>query len=209
MKNLLSYFEKLVSSPLYFAGKLGHGDTARLYRPQTVAALQGQSIAKVQAGQTVSMALTVDGKVCASPPPPFSVSFFARYRRSFSQIWSWGGGACLGQGSMESSALLLPRVIEDLANVSSVTFHERPIQIVIRSLIPQVKIVDMSLGDNHCLALSQDCAVFAWGINSSGQCGLGHALSPVFSPQPVKALAGVPVHQVREGFSSFCKGAPQ
>ena len=112
MKNLLSYFEKMVSSPLYFAGKLGHGDTARLYRPQTVAALQGQSIAKVQAGQTVSMALTVDGKVCASSPPPrfLSVSsqvVVVRFRRSGhgeeAPVWARGAWRAAPSSCRESS----------------------------------------------------------------------------------------------------------
>ena len=42
-----------------------------------------------------------------------------------------------------------------------------------------VHIVDISTGDSHCLALTHDCEVFAWGNNVMGQCGQGHSTSPV------------------------------
>ena len=48
------------------------------------------------------------------------------------QLYSWGGGACLGCGSPEAVSFK-PRLVEDLQSTH---------------------IVDMSCGDSHCLALT-------------------------------------------------------
>ncbi|KAK7912664.1 hypothetical protein WMY93_012875 [Mugilogobius chulae] len=63
-------------------GKLGHGDTNRVYKPKLVEALQGMFIRKVCAGSQSSLALTSTG-----------------------QVYAWGCGACLGCGSSEATAL--------------------------------------------------------------------------------------------------------
>jgi alpha-tubulin suppressor-like RCC1 family protein len=47
------------------------------------------------------------------------------------------------------------------------------------------------------LSQAQDCSVYAWGLNTMGQCGLGNAHSPIVSPQKILALDGIPIHQVR------------
>ena len=64
-------------------------------------------------------------------------------------------------------------------------------------------IVDISTGDSHCLALTQDCTVYAWGANSMGQCGQGHVNSPM--DRPVKVNFGtdnnVMIHQISAGTS--------
>ena len=140
-------------------GKLGHGDTARHYRPRVIDGLQGLDIAKIVAGNLVSMALTQNG-----------------------EIWVWGSGPCLGLGSAEAVSLA-PQLLEELA--------ER-----------DVFIVDVSIGDSHVLALSQECVVYAWGVNTMGQCGQGHVNSPIVRPVKVKmSLDGVPVHQISAGTS--------
>lgn len=46
-----------------FAGKLGHGDTNRVYKPKVIEALQGMFIRKVCAGSQSSLALTSTGQV--------------------------------------------------------------------------------------------------------------------------------------------------
>ena len=56
------------------------------------------------------------------------------------------------------------------------------------------------MGESHCLALTQDCRVYAWGLNNMGQCGLGHN-APVTVPQKIKALEGYPIHQISAGTS--------
>lgn len=44
-------------------GKLGHGDTVRVYKPRVIEALQGVIIKKVCAGHQFSLALTLSGRV--------------------------------------------------------------------------------------------------------------------------------------------------
>ena len=46
-----------------------------------------------------------------------------------------------------------------------------------------------------------DNEVYAWGNNAMGQCGLGHAQSPVTRPRKVVGLQGVAVHQISAGTS--------
>lgn len=48
---------------LFFIGKLGHGDTNRVYKPKVIEALQGMFIRKVCAGSQSSLALTSTGQV--------------------------------------------------------------------------------------------------------------------------------------------------
>ncbi|KAL4617326.1 putative E3 ubiquitin-protein ligase HERC1 [Arapaima gigas] len=137
-------------------GKLGHGDTNRVYRPKVIEALQGYIIRKVCAGSQSSLALTSAG-----------------------QVFAWGCGSCLGWGSSETT-LLRPRIIEEL----SVT-----------------KIIDISCGDSHCLALSHENEVYAWGNNAMGQCGQGHTSTPVNKPKKVIGLEGVSIQQITAGTS--------
>uniref|UniRef100_UPI0037E82BA5 probable E3 ubiquitin-protein ligase HERC1 n=1 Tax=Semicossyphus pulcher TaxID=241346 RepID=UPI0037E82BA5 len=137
-------------------GKLGHGDTNRVYRPKVIEALHGFIIRKVCAGSQSSLALTSAG-----------------------QVFAWGCGSCLGCGSSETTSLR-PRFIEDL----SIT-----------------KIIDISCGDSHCLALSHENEVFAWGNNTMGQCGQGHTSTPITKPKKVLGLEGVSIQQITAGTS--------
>ncbi|XP_048472974.1 probable E3 ubiquitin-protein ligase HERC1 [Rhincodon typus] len=137
-------------------GKLGHGDTNRVYKPKVIEALQGMFIRKVCAGSQSSLALTSTG-----------------------QVYAWGCGACLGCGSSEATALR-PKLIEELATT---------------------RVVDLSIGDSHCLALSHDNEVYAWGNNSMGQCGQGNSTGPITKPKKVIALDGVACQQISAGTS--------
>lgn len=51
------------SKTCFLAGKLGHGDTNRVYKPKVVEALQGMFIRKVCAGSQSSLSLTSTGQV--------------------------------------------------------------------------------------------------------------------------------------------------
>ncbi|XP_061622236.1 probable E3 ubiquitin-protein ligase HERC1 isoform X5 [Phyllopteryx taeniolatus] len=137
-------------------GKLGHGDTNRVYKPKVVEGLQGMFIRKVCAGSQSSLALTSTG-----------------------QVYAWGCGACLGCGSSEATALR-PKLIEELATT---------------------RVVDISIGDSHCLALSHDNEVYAWGNNSMGQCGQGNSTGPITKPKKIVGLDGVTVQQISAGTS--------
>ncbi|XP_035383560.1 probable E3 ubiquitin-protein ligase HERC1 isoform X3 [Electrophorus electricus] len=137
-------------------GKLGHGDTNRVYRPKVIEALHGYIIRKVCAGSQCSLALTSAG-----------------------QVFAWGCGSCLGCGSSETTSLR-PRFIEEL----SIT-----------------KVIDISCGDSHCLALSHENEVYAWGNNAMGQCGQGHTSTPVTKPKKVIGLEGLSIQQITAGTS--------
>uniref|UniRef100_A0A4W3J8I3 HECT-type E3 ubiquitin transferase n=1 Tax=Callorhinchus milii TaxID=7868 RepID=A0A4W3J8I3_CALMI len=137
-------------------GKLGHGDTNRVYRPKVVECLQGLYIRKACAGSQSSLALTSAG-----------------------QVFAWGCGSCLGSGSSETTALR-PRLVDELNST---------------------KIIDISCGDSHCLALTHDNDVFAWGNNAMGQCGQGHTSTPISKPKKVIGLEGIPIQQITAGTS--------
>nr|KAG5688183.1 hypothetical protein BaRGS_021374 [Batillaria attramentaria] len=98
---------------------------------------------------------------------------------STGQVYAWGSGSCIGCGVAEFTALR-PKLIEDLQNI---------------------RIVDISSGDSHCLALSHDNEVYAWGNNAMGQCGQGHSQSPITRPRKVVGLEGVMVQQISAGTS--------
>ncbi|KAG8223094.1 hypothetical protein J437_LFUL002042, partial [Ladona fulva] len=70
-------------------GKLGHGDTSRVYKPKVIDALQGVYVRKVAAGSHFSLALSSNG-----------------------QLWTWGNGPCLGCGTADST-FLTPRPLEE------------------------------------------------------------------------------------------------
>ncbi|XP_049987756.1 probable E3 ubiquitin-protein ligase HERC6 isoform X2 [Alexandromys fortis] len=62
-----------------------------------------------------------------------------------------------------------------------------------------IKIIQVSCGHYHSLALSEDGQVFSWGSNSHGQLGLGKNCSSQASPERVKSLKGIPLAQVAAG----------
>ncbi|KAL3866609.1 hypothetical protein ACJMK2_043893 [Sinanodonta woodiana] len=137
-------------------GKLGHGDTSRLYIPKTIEDFNGLYIRKIACGSQSSLALSSAG-----------------------QLYAWGCGSCLGSGFPETTAQR-PKLVEDLQSV---------------------RIVDISCGDSHCLALSFENDVYAWGNNAMGQCGQGHAYSPISRPKKVIGLEGIPINQISAGTS--------
>ncbi|XP_049645846.1 probable E3 ubiquitin-protein ligase HERC6 [Suncus etruscus] len=62
-----------------------------------------------------------------------------------------------------------------------------------------IKIIQISCGDHHSLALSEDSQLFSWGSNSHGQLGLGKEFSSQKIPKQVKSLYGIPLAQVAAG----------
>ncbi|XP_053459856.1 probable E3 ubiquitin-protein ligase HERC6 [Nycticebus coucang] len=62
-----------------------------------------------------------------------------------------------------------------------------------------IKIIQVSCGHYHSLALSEDSQVFSWGKNSHGQLGLGKEFPSQASPQRVRSLDGLPLAQVAAG----------
>ncbi|MEE6461872.1 hypothetical protein FKM82_001435 [Ascaphus truei] len=97
------------------------------------------------------------------------------------QLFSWGAGSDgqLGHSTTEDS-IPVPRLIKKLT---------------------QQKILQVSCGNWHCMALADDGQLFTWGQNDHGQLGLGKGFVSQSSPQRVKSLEGIPLAQVTGGGS--------
>ena len=83
-------------------------------------------------------------------------------------VWSWGDGALgqLGHGDQQNQ--LLPKKVETLEGW---------------------RVVAVSAGSDHSLALTADGASFAWGKGESGCLGHGEDLSNQLLPKKVEAWA--------------------
>ncbi|XP_057584376.1 probable E3 ubiquitin-protein ligase HERC6 [Hippopotamus amphibius kiboko] len=95
------------------------------------------------------------------------------------RVFAWGAGSegQLGIGEFKEINFI-PKKIEALTGI---------------------KIIQVSCGQYHSLALSEDGQVFSWGKNSHGQLGLGKKFPSQASPQRVRSLEGVPLAQVAAG----------
>ncbi|XP_019763936.2 probable E3 ubiquitin-protein ligase HERC1 isoform X1 [Dendroctonus ponderosae] len=188
-------------------GRLGHGDYVARHVPTLVAGLT--DVGQVACGSSHTLVVSADGKtvwsfgsgengklghgeiakvckpkviealqgliiqkVCAATS--FSVAL-----TTSGQVYTWGSGPVLGVGTADS-IWLQPILVEDL--------------------VPY-RIIDISVGDNHCLALTEDHQVFAWGTNTMGQCGQGHTASPITRPLKVLGLDRARVRQISAGTS--------
>ncbi|XP_063314714.1 probable E3 ubiquitin-protein ligase HERC6 [Pelobates fuscus] len=70
--------------------------------------------------------------------------------------------------------------------------------------LSNTRIIQISCGHFHSVALSEDGRVFSWGQNNAGQLGLGKKVPNQASPQIVKSLQGIPLVQVTAaGCQSF------
>ena len=61
------------------------------------------------------------------------------------------------------------------------------------------RIIQVSIGSNHILALSSCGSCFAWGANNKGQLGNGPGKSFIQQPQEITSVRGIPVKQVTAG----------
>ena len=59
-------------------------------------------------------------------------------------------------------------------------------------------IIDISVGTNHCLALSKDGSVYAWGGNDNGQLGLG-SIGNVNTPTKIDLAANCKIASICSG----------
>ncbi|KAF5301595.1 hypothetical protein FQR65_LT08900 [Abscondita terminalis] len=188
-------------------GRLGHGDSNSCHIPTLVRDLT--QVGSVACGSAHTLVVSKDGKtvwsfgsgdggrlghgeivkvyrpkviealqgftilkVCAG-------ALFSMALTSSGQVFTWGSGPCLGTGSTDTISLT-PTLVQDLS---------------------LSRIVDITAGDAHCLALTDECEVFAWGTNAMGQCGQGHTNSPITKPLKVLGLGGVNVRQISAGTS--------
>jgi len=187
------------NAPSYRPGLLGHGEgVTRLQTPTRLPSpLGGERAVSVSAGDAHSLALTADGVVWSwgwgglgrlghsdgqTQLLPKKVEAFADQRvvavsaggyhslalTADGSVWSWGFGACgrLGHGDEESE--LLPKKIEAFAGQ---------------------RVLAVSAGGAHNLALTADGAVWSWGDGGFGQLGHGDEQQQLL-PKKVEALAG-------------------
>ena len=180
----------------YF-GQLGHGDKQEQLLPKMVEALAGQRVVAVSAGSLQSLALTSDGAVWSwgdgctgqlghgdqqeqllpkkiealAGPRVVAVSAGNAHSLSLTadgSVWSWGGGAFGKLGHDDTQTQLLPKKIEAFAGR---------------------RVVAVSAGDLHSLALTADRAAWSWGYGVSGRLGHGDEQNQLL-PKKVEALAG-------------------
>ncbi|EOD29477.1 E3 ubiquitin ligase [Emiliania huxleyi CCMP1516] len=135
-------------------GRLGHGDEQRQLLPKRVEAFAGQRVIVVTAGAYHSLALTADGSV-----------------------WSWGEGASGKLGHGDQQRQLLPKKVEAFAGQ---------------------RVVAVSAGTYHSLAITADSAVWSWGEGNSGQLGHGDQQRQLL-PKKIEAFAGQRVVTVSAG----------
>ncbi|XP_048383534.1 probable E3 ubiquitin-protein ligase HERC3 isoform X4 [Stegostoma tigrinum] len=95
------------------------------------------------------------------------------------QVFSWGAGrdGQLGIDSTEET-IRIPRLVRTLNGCV---------------------VIQVTCGSWHCMALTKDSRLFAWGQNAHGQLGLGKSYPSQTSPQCVKSLTGIPLAQIATG----------
>ena len=137
-------------------GKLGHGDEEDQLLPTKIEAFAGQRVVAVSAGGHHTLAITADGSV-----------------------WSWGYGSFGKLGHGDEQDQLLPKKIEAFAGQ---------------------RVVAVSAGETHNLAITADGAVWSWGYGGFGQLGHGDEQNQLL-PKTVEAFAGQRVVAVSAGES--------
>ena len=187
-------------------GCLGHGDEHDQLLPKKIETFAGRRVLAVSAGPCHSLALTADGAVWSwgyggfgrlghgdehDQLLPKKIETFAGHRvivvsageyHSFAltadgALWSWGNGAfgMLGHGDQQSQ--LPPKKIE--------------------AFIGQ-RVVAVSAGTYHSLAITADGAVFTWGRGEDGCLGHGDEQRQLL-PKKAEAFAGQRVVAVSAG----------
>ena len=135
-------------------GQLGHGDEQSQPLPKKVEAFAGQRVVAVSAGRNHNLALTASGSV-----------------------WSWGCGGLGRLGHGDTQHQLLPKKVEALAGR---------------------RVVAVSAGEYHSLALTADGSVWSWGFGGDGRLGHGDVQNQ-WQPKKVEAFAGQRIVTVSAG----------
>ena len=178
-------------------GQLGHGDSQNRLLPKKIEALTGQRVVAVSAGGYHNLALTADGAVWSwggggsgklghgdeqTQLLPKKVEAFVGQRAiavsagwqhtlaltADGAVWSWGGGDFGRLGHGDAQRQLQPKKIEAFTGQ---------------------RVVAVSAGTGHSLALTADAAVFTWGKGGRGCLGHGEDLSNQLLPKKVEAWA--------------------
>ena len=174
---------------------LGHGDLQWQLLPKKVEAFAGRRVVAVSAGYEHSLALADDGAVCSwgdggygklghgdeqGQPLPKKVEAFAGQRvdtvsagpvhslaiTADGSVWSWGYGGEGQLGHGDEHGQPLPKKVAELAGQ---------------------RVVAVSAGRAHSIALTADGAFFTWGC-----VGYGEDVSNQLLPKKVEAWASEP-----------------
>jgi len=146
-----------------YQGRLGHGDEQDQLLPKKVEAFADQRVVSVSAGLYHSLAATADG---------------AAWSWGYGGYYSYGGGGdCgpLGHGDRQNQ--LLPKKIEAF---------DGP------------RVIAVSAGAAHSLAITADGAVWSWGDGGFGPLGHGDQQQQPL-PKKIEAFAGRRVVTVSAG----------
>uniref|UniRef100_A0A8C3S695 HECT and RLD domain containing E3 ubiquitin protein ligase family member 6 n=1 Tax=Chelydra serpentina TaxID=8475 RepID=A0A8C3S695_CHESE len=163
----------------------------------------GWTLLEAACGERHTLLLRPDGTVCSCgansrgqlgrklrpgqrPPPQAQIIVHVSCGKEHSlavcnrgKVFSWGAGSegQLGTGEFKEQSLI-PRKIDGLS---------------------ALRIIQVTCGHYHSVALAQDGRVFSWGQNTHGQLGLGKESTSQPSPQHVTSLSGIPLAQVAAG----------
>jgi alpha-tubulin suppressor-like RCC1 family protein len=107
------------------------------------------------------------GRVCATDRTALAVG-------EEGQLFSWGDGRFGNLGHGDNYNQPSPKRVEALRTV---------------------RVIDVSVGDCHALALAEDGLVYAWGFNMAGVLGNPNVVKEPL-PKPIEALRGVCVGSV-------------
>jgi alpha-tubulin suppressor-like RCC1 family protein len=173
------------------------GETSPVYRlPNATLADDGAEFSVVVSnnlGTVTSVAATLTVQELATdPPPPLSANLaagksltptesFALARKQDGSLWSWGSNSVGQLGDGTTSA---PR--------------ETPARVTLPNGATASAI---AAGASHALALLADGSVYAWGLNNSGQLGVGDGLAralptKVTLPAAAVAIAAGTIHSL-------------
>ena len=186
-------------------GRLGHGDELDEWQPKKVEAFAGQRVVAVSAGDSHSLSLTAGGNVWSwgsgecplghgdheDQLLPKKIEALAARRvvavsagghhslvlTADGAVWSWGRGAFGKLGHGDTQLQLLPKKVEALAGR---------------------RVVAVSAGYSHSLAITADGAVWSWGDGGEGELGHGDEQRQPL-PKKIEALAGQRVVAVSAG----------
>lgn len=191
-------------------GRLGHGDNLTQLRPKQVSALAGHRIVQVACGSrdAQTLALSDEGQVFSWGDGDFGklgrggsegcsvphnverlnglgvcqVECGAQFSLALTragQVWTWGKGDYFRLGHGSDAHVRKPQLVEGLQGK---------------------KVIHVSVGALHCLAVTDQGQVYAWGDNDHGQQGNGSTMVNR-KPALVHGLQGVKVTRVACGSS--------
>ena len=187
-------------------GRLGHGDEQYQSLPKEIVAFAGRRVVAVSAGYNHSLAATADGAIWSwgsggerqlghgdtqDQLLPKKVETLAGQRAvavsagqchnlaltANGSVWSWGSGGFGQLGHGDERNQLLPKKVEALAGQ---------------------RVVAVSAGAFHSLAITANGAVWSWGDGREGKLGHGDQQEQLL-PKKVEAFAGQRVVIVSAG----------